>query len=250
MIEIQRVTTAAPMNAILNHPMVRPDIAEVPSGIVDISKQIENKNNVLLLGEHGGFCCLKILPGVYEVHTAILPEGRGTWSERFARKGAEWMFLKTDAYDLVTRVPQGHVAAKALAMIGGMKYEFSRYPGAMFRGVMTPMDTYSMRVQDWASKSDFKQRGRWLHKRMAQEAIRLGIKTPPHEDDDEGHMHYAGMSYEMCLSGQPGKAVNLYNRWAILARHRPVVLVSQSPVVIKMDIGTMRLVGDNIEITP
>lgn len=245
---VARSFDAARFNQIINHPSIRPDIAE-GHGIVDAAFQIENRENVFLLGEHGGVLFLRIMIGVYEAHTFVLPEGRGDWSAAMANDGVSWMFVNTGAYDLVTRVPRGHLAAKALALRVGGRFEFATLPGAMFRSQMTPMDTYSLRVQDWWPRAQgFADRGKWVHERMAAEAERLGVSEPAHGDQDMAHFQIVGVCFEMARAGQLIKGVTLYNRWAILARHPTISVVSKDPPSIKMDIGTMTLRNGDIEI--
>ena len=79
-VEIRREYTADKLNSVLNCPEVRPYVAEVPDGYLDLSRGVKNTNNVLLMGEFGGCFFIKVLPGVYEVHTQVLPEGRGEWA--------------------------------------------------------------------------------------------------------------------------------------------------------------------------
>ena len=247
--QIERSTDAVSFNAIVNHPEVYPDLADVP-GPIDVSPQLQNEQNYLLRGEHGGCLFVRVMPALFEVHTAILPSGRGAWALSFINTALSWMFINTDAWDIATRVPDGHIAAKAATIRSGARHEFTTSPGALWRGKMTPMHTYSLRVQDWIGRADgLMETGEWLHRRMGEEAKRLGITTPPHEHDDDAHYRYVGACYLMTKAGQIIKGVSLYNRWAILARHRPIYMIGEVDAV-RMDIGVLRLKGDDIEITP
>lgn len=249
MIQIERLTDARDFNAIVNHPDVYPDLAHVP-GPIDLTAQVENERNYLLRGKHGGCLFVFVMPGLFEVHTAILPEGRGQWAVELAESVLRWMFINADAWNIATRVPDGHTAAKALTMRAGMRYEFTTTPGAPWHGKMTPMHTYALAVHEWVTRADgVVEFGEWLHERMAEEARRLGIKTKPHEHEDDAHYRYAGACYLMARAGQLVKGVSLYNRWAILARHRPVTMIGE-PDAIRMDLGVMRFKDNDIEITP
>lgn len=248
MVEIVRETSADRINVILNDEAVRPWVADMSEGVIDITKSVENAHNVLLMGEHGGCMLFKIMPGIYEAHTQVLPPGRGAWAHDFTHEVARWMFTHTDAFDLLTRVPRGHVSAKAATMAVGGRYEFTRPAGCKFRGKLVDVDVYGLRLQDWAATAPgMVERGAWFHEFLAGEAKRLGIDQPTHEDD-ESHNRYVGVALEMALAGQVGKAVQMYNRWAVVARHRVIYFVSDDPPTIRFDIGLLRMVEGRLEV--
>lgn len=68
------------INAVGNHPDVRPYIGHAELGELDFTDAVADKNNWFLMGEHGGYVLAWSAPGVYEVHVSILPEGRGKWA--------------------------------------------------------------------------------------------------------------------------------------------------------------------------
>jgi len=245
---VWREHDARHINMVLNHPVVRPWVADVGEGVLDINPIVQNENNVLLMGEHGGCLFFCPQPGVYEVHTQVLPEGRGPWALDFVRGCARWMFTRTPAFEITTRVPHGHIAAKALTIAAGMRYEFTRDDGPVFRGRRVGVDIFSYRVQDWMQSADeMIAVGADLHAQMHAEAARLGITDTPHEDD-ENHNRYAGAALEMAMNGQIKKGVLLYNRWAFSARHALIALKSIDPPIIKFDIGYLCLKGGKIEV--
>jgi hypothetical protein len=55
-----------------------------------------------------------LLPGVYEGHTVTNRFGRGKWVVDFAAAASQWMFTRTDCYEVITRVPVKHHGARAL----------------------------------------------------------------------------------------------------------------------------------------
>jgi hypothetical protein len=236
-VRVERHLHAGFLNEIANDPHVRPWIAPGKEAL-DLSFQVANKNNVLLAGELG--CCmfLKMMPGVYEVHTQVRKEGRGEWTNALTAACAHKMFLQTDAYEIMTRVPAGHIAAKAAAVSAGMRYDFTREKECLFRGTMIDVHIYSFRIQDWLPNApvSVSDAGRTFHDRLHEEAERLGVKDPAHADDDN-HDLYVGAAVEMVRHGQPIKAVLTYNRWAIASRHEPITLVSLDPVTVKIDHG-------------
>lgn len=251
---IQREFTANRLNAILNHPAVRPWVANDDAGVIDVSAAVSNERNVLLMGEHGGMFFVCLQPGIYELHTQVLPSGRGEWARDMAEACALFMFTRTDAFEVLTRIPGGHVAARVAAEAMDMRMEFLREGGCVFKNRVTDLRVYSQRIQEWAARAPgMVDLGRWLHNRMAQEAARLGLPNVLH-DDDENHNRYVGVATAMAFGGQPGKAVSYYNRWVSICRHgadgklHTVELVSVNPLVIRFDLGLMKMVGDDIEV--
>lgn len=250
---IHRELDPGPINAVLNHKDVRPWVANGDEPL-DVSAQVADERNVFLFGEHGGVGFLQILPGVYEAHTQVLPTGRGEWTRRMTEACVRFMFTRTDAYEIVTRVPAGHIAAKAAAEAQGMKLEFTRPNGVMFRNRVVDCHILSFRVQDWIARTpELAETGQWLHDRMEAEAARLELAIPSH-DPDENHNRHAGVAVEMMFGGQYTKAVTLYNRWVSIARHmrdekiQHVHLVSTAPPIVRFDIGLMRFYADDIEV--
>lgn len=250
-VQVERHLHAGFLNEIANDPHVRPWIAPGEQTL-DLAFQIENKNNVLLAGVHG--CCmfLKMLPGVYEVHTQVRKEGRGAWTNAFTKACASWMFINTDAYEIMTRVPAGHAGAKVATMAAGGRYDFTREKECFFRGQMIDVHIYSYRLQDWlALKPDgLIGIGRKFHDRLHEEADRLGVQDSAH-DDDENHNLYVGAAVAMVRAGFPVKGLLTYNRWALVSRHAPIVPISvQVPVVAKIDHGMyVTFENDDIKVT-
>lgn len=70
---------ARAVNAVVNHPAVRPDCGLPELGDLDFSDILARPENLCLLGEYGGFLLLWSAPGVRELHVFLLPEGRGKW---------------------------------------------------------------------------------------------------------------------------------------------------------------------------
>ena len=162
---------------------------------------------------------------------------------------------------MLTRVPEGHLAAKAATVRAGMTYEFTPDRPYRFRGEDRQVHVWSMRLQDWAAKApEMEETGRWLHQRFAEEGERLGLtgewrgpardeglRWGPLHDDMPSHNRYVGLVYHMGLGLNPARGVALYNRWA-LASHRPAGmlarLVSADPPTVWFDYTTLTLRPD------
>lgn len=247
-VAVRREFDANRLNAILNHPIVRPWVADAANGTLDLGPQVADRNNILLLGLYGGCLFFPIMPGVYEVHSMCLPEGRGAWMKGCVEAVLQWMFTRSNAWEIVTRVPHGHLGARALTIGAGFKVEFTRDDQCLFRGKHVPVDIYRLGIHDWVENSDWaRDLGAIFHDQLHAEAARLGITAPAHDDDPQ-HNKVAGASVEMARNGQVVKAILLYSRWAFLARHSPISLISQDPPVIGMDIGKLHIKPNGIEV--
>jgi len=251
---IERHHDAIRLNAVLNHPAVRPWVANDNAGVLDLTATAADPQHYVLLGEHGGCVFIRIEPGVYEVHTQVLPEGRGGWTRQVTEACVRYMFCRTDAYEIVTRVPGGHLAAKTAAEAQGMRLEFERAHGVVFRNHLVGVRIYSFRIQDWVARTAaLETTGRWFHERLHDEAERIGAAAEPHEDDPN-HNRYVGAAVEMAFGGQYLKAIGFYNRWVVLARHsrsgelQRVTLVRADPLVVKMDLGLLAFRDGDIRI--
>lgn len=250
-LRIWREHDAIGLNIILNHPEVRPWVADINTeGPLDVSHVVANSDNILLMGEYGAILFICIMPGTYECHTQILPDGRGEWASKFAISVLDWMFAKSNAWEVTTRVPEGHIGALALSRSVGFRHEFTSMEPCRFHGKIVPAHILRLSIHEWAAQSNlYAQLGRELHDQMAAEAIRLGIIAPPHQED-VFHSQVSGVAVEMARHGLMVKAVMFYSRWSALARHRPISMVSVEPPVILMDLGKMRITPTGVEIVP
>jgi hypothetical protein len=122
---IRRSYDAAEINAVLNHPSVLPWVIVPGLTTLDMTPVVADRRNVLLMAEHGGLIFEHQLDGIFEVHAQFLPEGRGRHAVQAATEAVSWMFANTECQKVVTRVPDGNVAASALARRVGLKFEYS-----------------------------------------------------------------------------------------------------------------------------
>lgn len=249
-VTVERSFDAERFNALINHPEVRPWVADMGDGVLDLSARVADFNNVLLVGEHGATLCFKLMPGIYEVHSQFLESGRGKYALDFVRAGSRWMFTHTDAYEIITRVPQTHKAATGLTIAAGMRLEMTVPDGCQFRGERVPVDIYSFRIQDWIVKArGLEEVGRKFHDDMLAAVRKAGITAPPH-DDDPLHNKYVGAALEMFQSRQAVKGADFYNRYCQMVRHVTIELLALDPPTIRFDVGIMRLVDGKLEVAP
>ena len=77
---LERSFDAARINEVVNHLEVRPHVGDPSYGVLDVAPLVARPEHWFLMGEHGGFLLSWSAPGVREVHTFVLPEGRGQWA--------------------------------------------------------------------------------------------------------------------------------------------------------------------------
>jgi hypothetical protein len=107
------------LNYLINHKDIRPFIGGDGESELDFAPLMKDEN-YFLSGEHGGFFCQWTAPGTYEIHTFVLPEGRGPWAYDFARQGRDYM-VSQGASHLWTRIPEGAGNIKAFTLRAGFK---------------------------------------------------------------------------------------------------------------------------------
>ena len=232
-------------NAVLNHPAVRADVADAADGLMDVSPCIGSDNHLILGGEHGIFVVARLFVGMWECHTAILPSGRGEWALAFAQEGARYMFTATDCAEILTRVPQGHVAAAALTRAIGFRHQFTTPPECLFRGERVPCSIHSLSIQDWALRAPgMAERGAAFH-----DWLNVKLRGEPHPPDPD-HNRTVGVAMDMIAAGQVAKGIMWYNRAALTARHAPISVIGVDPVQVRFDAGILTLRDGAISVEP
>jgi len=242
---LRRDFDARRLNRIANDPMVKPLVAlpEQMDSDLDLTNVVRDRRNVALMCDHGGLLFQWYEPGIYEVHTQFDEIMRGQAAVDFTEAALAWMFLRTPAMEILTKVPVHNVGAKWLAQRVGCKVDFERTN--TWRTVTGTVDMAYMAIRwhDWVRKAPgLTERGHAFHEWLTQEKILAGVGLVPH-DDDSGHDRMVGATVEMFLHGQVDKALVLYNRWARFAGYVPIRVIEMGPLVI--DIGDGLVVIDS-----
>lgn len=231
---MRRTMDAAFLNEVANHPDVRPWL-EGPPGPLDLTPLIEDSRNVVLLNEHGGFVYHFQEPGLYEVHSLLLPAGR-SGSSLAAMQGLRWMFTATDCVEVSTRVPEANTAALGLTRAMGFSKSFER-PGNTF---------WTLTLERWRGRDpELPAHGVRFHEMLEAAKAAAGSSLPTH-DDDEAHDRAAGAALLMAEAGQVSKAVRLYNRWARFAGYQTIEMRNET--VIDVRDALLGVVGGRVEV--
>lgn len=115
---LQRCFDADRINALVNDPSIRPHIGGDGESWIDLTAAVADDQNVFLLGGHGGFSFTWSAPGTYEVHTFILPSGRGEQALQLALLARGWM-AEHFADHLWTRVHPEAANVRAFTLKAG-----------------------------------------------------------------------------------------------------------------------------------
>jgi len=222
------------INRVANDPSVYPWVKGWHLGRIDLSAVAEDRKNWCLCGEHGAVVFTELQRGIYEAHTLMLPEGRGPWCLDFCRCAEHIIFTQSPAVELLTRVPKGNLAARALGRALGWSFEFRNERGWIMDKDPIPADIFALRIQDWAKTAPgLEERGHWFHEKLEAEFAAHGKAEPPH-GDDRTHDRYVGLCAEMLLNGQPDKGVVFYNRVAAMAGYQQIAIAQYAPLLVEI----------------
>lgn len=111
LLERETLTDAAHLNALVNHPSVRPTCGGDGKSQLDLTPVLANKKNHVFAWDHGAFLFVWTAPQTYEVHAMILPEGRGRDAYRMAKRGISYI-VSEGAERLWARVAEGFDALR------------------------------------------------------------------------------------------------------------------------------------------
>jgi hypothetical protein len=229
---VERTTDAARVAAVFNHPEVRPWAGKPDAGPLDFSDFLANLDNVALATDHACFLFKRDEPGRYELHTGIVPEGRGAAVIPAASAAFRWMFVHTDCVELVTQIAGSNRPADLMARRAGFKPIFTRKGGAEDGSDLTG---FVLSLAFWPSLDPtLAEEGHALHVALEAAKEAAGSTAPVHPDDD-AHDRAVGLSCLMAKAGNTAKAVWAYNRWARLAGYRQAQILPPPPPV--LDIG-------------
>ena len=118
---LTRSHDAAQVNAVVNHPDVRPHVGAPDAGDLDVAELIARPEHWFLMGDYGGFMLGWSAPDVREVHTFILPEGRGKWAAD-ARQAMIDYARDHGTQMLWTKIAEGDRHVIRYARQGGMQF--------------------------------------------------------------------------------------------------------------------------------
>ncbi len=199
------------------------------NNFMDASAIVQNPDNFCFLTDcgNGGYIVNRLDAGLYECHSLAIPCARGKPMLRLMRDGFEFLFLSTEAVELVTKVPDGNPAADQWAQIAGFRKVFRREAFFPMMGQMVGAWFGSLSYVDWAlaHKPNIKC-GQLFHELLHKH----GLADHP---EDLAHDAMVGATITASIEGKNlVKAVSLYNRYAIQAGYMPSRILSLTPPTI------------------
>lgn len=108
------------VNRIVNDPTVRPFVGGDGESYIDLTAAVSDDKNHAMMGGHGGFLCTWSAPGTYEIHTFILPEGRGAAAIALALETRAYL-ESIGATHLWTRVDKTMGNVRKFTLAAGFK---------------------------------------------------------------------------------------------------------------------------------
>lgn len=252
---VTRSFDAREINRILADPSVFKYAASAGFEKLDATPLVADPNNYLLMADGGGILALYQEPGIYEIHTNFIKPDRERQSQQgpYIRNAClaayKWLFTRSPAMVLLTRIPAHNRAATVFSPLVGWVKEFERSKvWATVDGELVDVGFYALRYDDWVRKTpDIKRVGRAFHDRLEAEFARHGKAEEAHADDDWHDLH-VGSAVEMIRGGQPEKGVVLYNRWARFAGYGLLGLVSIEPTVIDIGNALLQMMGNTFKV--
>ena len=215
---LKRTFDAEFINGVLNHPDVK-DGSETYDGF-DVTELVNNAANVILINDFGGFIYTGLGNGMYEVHSQFLPEGRGVKAYHAAVESVRWMFVNTDCIRIISKAkPENEGACQLADKVLGRKG---------FNGVY---NYYSLEYMAWVeTDKEAKKKGELFHEM---------VEGVTNHDDDDTHDYHVGGALLICEAGNPLKAQQVYNYWAIASGYELCDIEATHPLLLR--VGDMRI---------
>lgn len=214
------------INAVINDPSVK-EGAEV-KGFGDLSEIVQNLSNFVLVTDLGGFVAIKKMPGLYECHTQFLPEGRGAHAVTAAKEALRYMFINTDCVRIITKA---HVENKAVQHMAAQFFKKRGRTGDYFY--------YSLDIDDWIITDEAC--------RAEGESFHAQVEGSTNHGEDKIHDCFAGATWLMARASNMFKAQLVYNRWALMSGYDPILVLSETPLIVMA--GNMKLAIEQERIT-
>jgi hypothetical protein len=224
------------LTEVANHPEVRPWLGG--EGFLDLRPAIATPENIALQFVGGGFVFHRIGEGLYEAHSLFLPAHRGSEAVRCLRAALRYMFTATDCMEILSRVPDGNLAADGFARLAGGREAYRLEHDPKFLG--KPVSVRSLTLDMWREADD----ACW------NEGIAYGalLEAAGEEAGDEDQENAIGAAVLMFKAGQHGKAVWSYNRWAAMSGYHQIELACVSPLIISTGKAFIAVLDGRIEV--
>ena len=236
---VERRFDAVELTAVVNDPSVYPWVRASQTGPLDLTDLAADPRNVLLSGEFGSMIFMPMAPGLWELHTQVLPEGRGAWTLGLGASAFGWLFTHTDAVEILTRVPQGNLAAAAIVRKIGATQEWSQSDGWTFEDKQVGISVWAVSLQVWL-------RSRYAAPLEDIAAEFLGVLAPGEAVRPDA-LRPLGFCLAAIRGKQAAKGCVFLNRWGAIAGFPPAFVAAENPLTVNLG-GAFFRVSDDGEI--
>jgi hypothetical protein len=139
-------------NSIGNDPAVIDWIAGPLQPPLDLSPVFDDPHNVCLIAQHGFAIFHQCCRGVFELHGAVVPQGRGRWALNALANALDFMFQREAAVVIVAGIPADNRSARGI--VGTIGFRLMHvlpdvWPTATGR---VPMYVYALLRRNWGRR--------------------------------------------------------------------------------------------------
>lgn len=190
---------------------------------------------VLRNGEPGGFfMLLNKAPGIYEVHTNLLPECRGLDGVKAGCLGRDFMFIHTDCRRLTSLCPEWIPESVKYAEACRFHQDFTREAYWTREAKPQGVTFVSITLLEWVRcmHRNFRDLGVRFHEQLFSQ-----MEEETHAEDPN-HDAMVGLALRLACAGQVFKAETIYNDWAAVAGYAPLRFLGERDGVLAIDIVT------------
>lgn len=214
----------------LNETVRRPEIydrirrdGDVEASAFSVEDKLQHPDHQFVRVDKNGqgvgfFHTVRKAPGIYEVHTNLTNDCRGSDALVAGRGGMALMFTRTDCRKLISYAPANIPEALAFSLQIGFKRDFiqaKKWPRDHQRH---DLQFVSLTIQEWIRKAhpDYAPIGEHFHQQLFSQ-----LPHPLHAED-ANHNGMVGLCCDIAIGGQlPEKAEAIYNEWAAQAGYEP-----------------------------
>jgi hypothetical protein len=139
---------------IITHPDVYPGVTDDGSGPAEKwnrAGEILSNPDIYALSPNPNalFLYLPINSATTEVHTCILPDGRGREGVRAAKESIRWIFTQTDFRKIISWVPSFNRAALVFARMAGLSREGINRMSFLKDGTLFDQHLLGITKEEW-----------------------------------------------------------------------------------------------------
>ncbi len=154
---LRRTKDEQEVHEILNHPDNVEYVTVGNQDRIDLTNDIKNDKNIVLMDDFGLFFFHCIDDGIYECHPCFLKEGRGKHAFKSAKEAIEYMFLNTTCIEIYACSPKPYKHARLLASHSGLRHVDTLEKHFEKKGEKHDVDVFSINYKEWKEKCQQEQ---------------------------------------------------------------------------------------------